>query len=117
LGHPSEATTLATVKAFGVRLVGQIKPCEDCALSKAKAKMISKVPVKWASKPGGQMCIDISWPSTRSIGGKYHWLFVVDDCTDYAWIFFLKQKSETKDMMIALIKELKQAYDIDVKTI
>ena len=29
----------------------------------------------------------------------------------------MKQKSETKDIMIALIKELKQAYDIEVKTI
>jgi hypothetical protein len=44
LGHPSEAMTRATSKAFGVRLVGQMKPCEDCALSKVKAKKISKVP-------------------------------------------------------------------------
>jgi hypothetical protein len=59
LSHPSEATTRATAKAFGVRLVGQMKPCEDCALSKAKAKKISKVPVKRAGKPGGRFCIDI----------------------------------------------------------
>jgi transposase InsO family protein len=117
LGHPSEATTRATAKVFGVKLVGQMKPCEDCALSKAKAKKISKVPVKRASKPGGRLCIDISSPSTKSIGGKRHWLLVVDDCTDYAWSFFLKQKSETKDIMIALIKELQQAYGIEVKTI
>ena len=44
-------------------------------------------------------------------------MLVVDDCTDYAWSFFLKQKIETKDIIIALIKELKQAYDINVKTI
>ena len=71
LGHPS---VRATAKAFGVRLVGQMKPCEDCALSKAKAKKISKVPVKQAGKPGGRLCIDISSPSTKSIGGKCHWL-------------------------------------------
>ena len=41
----------------------------------------------------------------------------MDDCTDYAWSFFLKQKSETKDIIIDLIKQLKQAYDINVKTI
>eukprot|EP00970_Alexandrium_tamarense_P003304 scaffold525_cov112-Alexandrium_tamarense.AAC.1 len=117
LGHPCEATTRATAKAFGVRLIGQMKPCKNCALSKAKAKKISKVPVKRASKPGGRLHIDISSPSTKSIGGKCHWLLVVDDCTDYAWSFFLNKKSETNDIMIALIKELKQAYDIDVKTI
>ena len=94
-----------------------IEVCEDCALSKAKAKKISKVPVKQAGKPGGRLCIDISSPSTKSIGGKCHWLLVVDDCTNYAWSFFLKQRSEIKDIVIALIKELKQAYDIEVKTI
>jgi methionine synthase II (cobalamin-independent) len=41
----------------------------------------------------------------------------IDDCTNYSWSFFLKQKSETKDIMIALNKELKQTYDIEVKTI
>jgi hypothetical protein len=41
----------------------------------------------------------------------------IDDCTNYSWSFFLKQKSETKDIMIALNKELKQTYDIKVKTI
>ena len=104
LGHPSEATTRATAEVFGVRLVGQLKPCEDCALSKAKAKKISKAPVKRASKPGHRLCTDISSPLTKSIGGKSHWLLVVDDCTDYAWSFFLKQKSETKYIIIALIK-------------
>ena len=84
LGHPSEATTRATAKVVGVRLVGQLKPCEDCALSIAKAKKISKAPVKRASKPGHCLCIDISSPSTKSMGGKSHWLLVVDDCTDYA---------------------------------
>ena len=117
LGHPSEAIVRATAKQFGIRLAGQFKPCESCALSKAKAKKISKVPVKRASEPGGRLCIDISSPSTKSIGGKQHWLLVVDDCTDYAWSFFLKQKSDLKDITIALIKELKQAYDIDVKII
>lgn len=117
LGHPSEATTRATAKAYGVKLVGQLKPCENCALSKAKAKKINKAPVKRATTPGGRLCIDISSPSTKSIGGKCHWLLVVDDCTDYAWSFFLKKKSETKDIMIALIKELKQTYGITVKSI
>jgi hypothetical protein len=79
--------TRATDKAIGVRLAGQMKPCEDCALSKAKAKKISKLPVKRAGKPGGRLCINIRSPSTKSIGGKCHWLLVVDDCTDYAWKF------------------------------
>jgi hypothetical protein len=42
LGHPSKATPCATAKAFGVRLVGQMKPCEDCALRKAELKRLAK---------------------------------------------------------------------------
>jgi ubiquinone/menaquinone biosynthesis C-methylase UbiE len=54
-----------------------VNETDDCALSKAKAKKISKVPVKRVGKPGGRLCIDISSPLTKSIGGKCHWLLVV----------------------------------------
>ncbi len=50
-----------------------------------------------------------------SIGGKKNWLLVLDDCTDLAWSYFLKNKSDLKDEILALIKELKAKYDITVK--
>ena len=44
LGHPNEAITRATAKQFDIKLTGTFKPCENCALAKAKQKKISKVP-------------------------------------------------------------------------
>jgi len=43
-----------------------------------------KVPAKQAKNPDEHLCLDVSSPKTTSIGGKKHWLLVVDDCMDYA---------------------------------
>ena len=50
-------------------------------------------------------------------GGKKHWLLVLDDCTDLAWGYFLKSKSDLNDEILALIKELKPKFGITVKYI
>ena len=36
LGHPSEAITRFTTKSLGIQVTDTLKPCEDCALDKAK---------------------------------------------------------------------------------
>ena len=48
--------------------------------------------------------MEISSPSTKSMGGKIHWLLVFDDCTDYCWSYFLKEKGELKNDVIELIE-------------
>ena len=42
---------------------------------------------------------------------------VLEDGIDYAWSNFLKEKSELKDVIFALLKDLKSTQDIDVKYI
>ena len=82
-GHPPETITHETAHAEGVLLKGKFKPCEDCALGKARQANVSKRFVPRSSNRGEQLFLDISSPSTRSMGGKWHWLLVVDDCIDY----------------------------------
>ena len=36
LGHLSEAITRSTAQYFGIQVTGAFRPCEDCALGKAK---------------------------------------------------------------------------------
>ena len=36
LGHPSKSIPHATTKAMGIQVTGAFKPCEGCALRKAK---------------------------------------------------------------------------------
>ena len=31
---------------------------------------------------------------TRSLGGAYHFLIFIDDCTKYTWVYFLRKKSD-----------------------
>ena len=61
--------------------------------------------------------MDISFPSTPSMGGKKCWLLVVEDSIDYAWNYFPKENSEVKDVMISLLKYLKAIYGITVRYI
>ncbi len=68
-------------------------------------------------KKGERLFLGISLPQTTSIGGKKNWLLVLDDCTDLAWSYFLKNKSNLKDEILALIKELKAKFGITVKYI
>ena len=58
---------------------------------------------------------DINSPSNASMGGKEHLLLVVEDSNDYAWIFFLKEKSELEDVVMSLLKDLKTSCSCNVR--
>ena len=36
LSHPSEIITHATAKSMDIHVIGRLRPCENCALGKAK---------------------------------------------------------------------------------
>ena len=102
---------------MGLTITGNFTPCEDCGVAKAKQAKMNKGVSSKSKIPGKRIFIDISSPKTASLGGKHHWLLVVDDCTDMTWSFFLKKKSETSDKIISLIKDLKSKYEIVVKIV
>ena len=64
---------------------------------------------------GEQMFIDICSPSTANMGSIKHWLLVVNNGTDYASGNFLNKKSELKDVMMSLLKDLKAITCINVR--
>ena len=64
---------------------------------------------------GEKLYIDISLPSKSSRGGKKNWLLVVGDFTNHGQSYFLKEKLELKDVMMALIKDLKVTEGIDIR--
>ena len=63
------------------------------------------------------MFIDISSFKHESMGGKRHWLIVVDKFSDCSHSFFLKRKSDQIELFPNWIKELKGKYGIDIKYI
>ena len=46
---------------------------------------------------------------------KNHWLLVVDDSSDFLWSFFLKEKFNLADVMLGLIKSLKNKNNVQVE--
>ena len=49
------------------------------------------------------------------MGGKRHWLIVVDEFSDCSHSFSLKRKSDQIEILPAWMKELKAKYGIDIK--
>ena len=48
-----------------------------------------------------------------SVGQLKHWLLVMKDNTSYASSYFLKDKSELKDVMMSLLEDLEAMYSIN----
>ena len=53
----------------------------------------------------------------RSMGGRQHWVMLVDEATKYKKSFFLKKKNEQVEPIIDWIKALKARHKIQVKII
>ena len=49
------------------------------------------------------------------MGGKRHWLIVVDEFSDCSHSFILKRKSDQIELLPVCMKELKAKYGIDIK--
>ena len=60
------------------------------------------------------MYLDISSMRKPSMGGRQHWVMLVDEATKYKKSFFLKKKNE---QVIDWIKALKARHKIQVKII
>ena len=117
LGHPSSQVTNNTAKYLSVKLHGETDICEICALSKTRQKNTQKQTSVLSTYPGECLFIDISSIKQPSYGGSKFWCLIVDDFTGYCWNYFLKQKSDQVDLIVALIKDLKAKYNRQIKYI
>ena len=117
-GHTGEHLLRPTAEYMGVKLTGQLEPCEVCAQAKiTQANVPKRTEKQIPSRPGYRMFIDISSFKHECMGGKLHWLIVVDEFSDCSHSFFLKRKSDQIELFPTWIKELKAKYGIDIKYI
>ena len=117
-GHTGEHLLKTTAENMGIKLTGKLEPCEMCAQTKIRqANMPKKKQLQIPSRPGYRMFIDISLFKHESMGGKRHWLIVVDEFSDCSHSFFLRQKSDQTVVIPLWIKGLKTKYGIVVKNI
>ena len=117
-GHTGEHLLRPTAEYMGIKLTGKLEPCEMCAQAKiTQANVPKKKEKQVPSRPGYRMFIDISSFKHESMGGKRHWLIVVDEFSDYSHSFFLRRKNDQIELFPDWIKELKAKYGIDIKYI
>ena len=117
-GHTGEHLLRTTAEYMGIKLTGKLEPCETCAQVKIRQANVPKKKEKQVpSRPGYRLFIDISSFKHESMGGKRHWLIVVDEFSDCSHSFFLKRKSDQKELFPIWIKELKAKFGIDIKYI
>ena len=63
------------------------------------------------------MYLEISSMRKTSIGGRQHWVMLVDEATKYKKSFFLKKQNEQAEPIIDWIKALKARHEIQFKII
>ena len=117
-GHTGEYLMRTTADYMGIKLTGKLEPCETCTQAKIRQANVPKKKEKQVpSRPGYRLFIDISSFKHESMGGKRHWLIVVDEFSDCSHSFFLKRTSDQIELLPIWIKELKAQYGTDIKYI
>ena len=92
-GHTGEHLMKTTADYMGIKLTGKLEPCETCAQANIRKANIPKKKEKQVPRrPGYRLFIDISSFKHESMGGKRHWLIVVDEFSDCSHIFFEEKK-------------------------
>ena len=116
-GHAGHHLMDATAKYYKVDLTGKMNNCLSCSLEKIRQKNIPKKNEDKSKNPGERMYLDISSMRKPSMGGRQHWVMLVDEATKYKKNFFLKKKNEQVEPIIDWIKALKARHKIQVKII
>ena len=111
--HAGHHLMYATVKYYKVNLTGKVNNCLSCSLEKIRQKNIPKKNEDKSKNPGEKMYLDIS----SMMGGRQHWVMLVDEATKYKKSFFSKKKNVQGEPIIDCIRALKARHKIQVKII
>ena len=103
-GHAGHRLMDATAKYYKVYLTGNVNNCLSCSLEKIRQKNIPKKNEDTSKNPGERMYLDISSMRKPSMGGRQHWVMLVDEASKYKKSFFLEKKNEQVEPIIYWIK-------------
>ena len=88
IGHCGTDRMKRTATIHNLRLKGELKVCEDCALANARQKNVNQDWKGGSQAPGEGVYLDLSSIRDNSYGGSCFWVLIVDDYTDYCWSIF-----------------------------
>ena len=116
-GHAGHHLMDDTEKYYHVDLTGKVNNCLSCSLEKIRQKNIPEKNEDMTENPGERMYLDISSMRKPSMGGREHWVMLVDEATKYKKSFFLKKKNGQVEPIIDRIKALKVRHMIQVRIV
>jgi hypothetical protein len=111
-GHCGQEILNKTIKMYGFKSSGSFDTHEQCAIAKARQKNVNKSWLSSSNLAGERLYADTSLIKERSFGGAKFWTLIVDDYTDYCWIFVMKNKLDIKTRIMTLLTDLKIANRI-----
>ena len=87
-GHAGHHLMDASAKYYKVNLTCKVNDCLSCSLEKIRQKNIPKKNEDKNENSGQRMYLDISSMRKPSMGGRQHWVMMVDEATKYKKSFF-----------------------------
>ena len=72
-----------TSKYYKVNSTGKVNNCLSCPLEKIRQKNIPKKNEDKGKNPGERLYLDTSSMRKPCMGGKQHWVMLVDEVTQY----------------------------------
>jgi hypothetical protein len=92
--------------------------CAPCHHGKMIVASYSLVNIMMTEHPEQLLHMDTVGPSrVRSMGGKWYVLVIVDDYSQYSWVFFLESKDEVFDHFQSLALRLNNEHPNYLKAI
>jgi hypothetical protein len=86
--------------------------CESCAISKANKK--NQKGMNWIKQLSRErLYVNIILIDDESFVRAKFWAFIVDDCTDYCWSYFVKSEDQLKTKVVELVEELNKICRFD----
>ena len=106
-GHMHEDLLRKTAKQIGVKLQGQLVPCQGCSEAKGIRKPVGPFTYIRAAEPAERCFVDLSGPKyVKSTGGKEYMMTVRDDFSQFTRLFFLRTKDETATYFSKYLAEI-----------
>lgn len=98
-GHHSIRRCRVMAKVLGLKLIGDVEPCDACGLVKAKAKSVNKTTKEKATRPGERLFVDTTGPFPESLGKCKYWHGAVDDFSGKMFLSFSSSKTKMVDFV------------------